>query len=65
MFDIGTTEIIIIAVVIVLLFGSKKIPELAKGLGEGIRHLRNAFKDTPEDATVADSSTHNISIKKR
>lgn len=47
MFDIGTKEIVIIAAVIVLLFGSKKLPELFKGIGEGIRHLRNAFKDTP------------------
>ena len=45
MFDIGTKEIIIIAVVIVLLFGSRKIPELAKSVVEAIRHLRGAFKD--------------------
>ena len=45
MFDIGTKEVIIIAVVLVLLFGSRKIPELAKSLVEAIRHLRGAFKD--------------------
>ena len=47
MFDIGKTEIIIIAVVIVLLFGAKKIPELTKGVADAIRHLRGAFKDEP------------------
>lgn len=50
MFDIGTKEIIIIAVIIVLLFGAKKIPELARGVGDAIRHIRGGFNDnTPED----------------
>jgi sec-independent protein translocase protein TatA len=45
MFGFGTKEIIIVAAVIVLLFGSKKVPELAKGIGEAIRHIRGGFKD--------------------
>jgi sec-independent protein translocase protein TatA len=45
MFGLGTKEIIIIAAVIVLLFGAKKVPELAKGIGEAIRHIRGGFKD--------------------
>lgn len=45
MFDIGGKEIIIIALLIVFLFGAKKIPELTKGIGDAIRHLRGAFKD--------------------
>ncbi len=49
MFNIGTKEIIIIAVVVVLLFGGKKIPELGKGIAESIRHLRGAIKGTPEE----------------
>ena len=43
--SIGPTELIIIIVVFVLLFGGKKIPELAKGLGEGIRHFKSSMKD--------------------
>jgi len=39
---IGPPEIIIIFLVIVLLFGGKKLPELAKGLGKGIREFRKA-----------------------
>ncbi len=47
--NIGTKEIVIIAVIFVILFGAKKIPELSKSLVESIRHLRGAFKDvTPE-----------------
>jgi sec-independent protein translocase protein TatA len=51
MFGLGTREIIILAVVLVLLFGAKKIPELARGIGDAIRHIRNGFSDTPEDLT--------------
>lgn len=47
--NIGTKEIIIIAVIFIILFGAKKIPELSKSLVEAIRHLRGAFKDAPED----------------
>jgi sec-independent protein translocase protein TatA len=45
MFGLGTTELVLIVVVLVLLFGAKKIPDLARGLGESVRHLRNSFKD--------------------
>lgn len=41
---IGSTEIIIVAVVLLVLFGGKKLPEFAKGLGEAIRELRKAFQ---------------------
>lgn len=44
MFDLGTKEIIIIAVVVVLLFGSKKIPELAKAVADAVKHLMGAFR---------------------
>ena len=45
MFGLGTKEIVIIAIIIVLLFGAKKVPELAKGVGQAVRHIRNGFKD--------------------
>ena len=45
---IGFPELLVILGVAVLLFGGKKIPELAKGLGEGIRHFKTALKSEPE-----------------
>ncbi len=42
--SIGLPELLVILVVAVLLFGGKKIPELAKGLGEGIKNFKNALK---------------------
>lgn len=41
--NIGPTELIIIAVVVVLLFGTKKIPEFAKGIGEAVKTFRQAL----------------------
>jgi sec-independent protein translocase protein TatA len=40
--DIGFTEILLILLVVVLLFGGRKIPELMKGLGQGIREFKKA-----------------------
>jgi len=42
--SIGLPELVVILVVAVLLFGGKKIPEVAKGLGEGIKNFKNAMK---------------------
>ncbi len=42
---LGVTEILIILLVVLLLFGGKKIPELMKGLGSGIKEFKNAAKD--------------------
>jgi sec-independent protein translocase protein TatA len=46
---LGPTEIILIIVVIVLLFGAKKIPELAKGLGNGLKEFKKATKEDLDD----------------
>lgn len=42
---IGPTQIILILVLIILLFGAKKIPELMKGVGKGIKEFKDASKD--------------------
>jgi sec-independent protein translocase protein TatA len=49
---LGTQEIIIIALIILLLFGGKKIPELMKGLGKGVKSFKegvNGIEDTLND----------------
>lgn len=43
--NIGTTEIIIIAVVLIILFGGKKLPELARGIGQAGKELKSAKKE--------------------
>ena len=42
---LGVTEILVILLVVLLFFGGKKIPELMKGLGSGIKEFKNAAKD--------------------
>jgi sec-independent protein translocase protein TatA len=51
---LGTPEIILIVLVILLLFGAKKIPDFAQGLGKGIREFRKAAKDIQEEVSVDD-----------
>ncbi|RAK68366.1 Sec-independent protein translocase subunit TatA/TatB [Hymenobacter edaphi] len=47
--NFGTTEILLIVFIVILLFGAKRIPELFKGLGQGMREFKDASKeDKPE-----------------
>jgi sec-independent protein translocase protein TatA len=47
--NIGTRELIIIAVILILLFGGKKIPEFIKGIGEAISEFKKGTKETKEE----------------
>lgn len=49
--NIGATEIIIIAFLILLIFGGKKIPELMKGLGKGVRNFKDGMNEIEKDIT--------------
>lgn len=53
----GTTELIIILVIVMILFGAKKLPELAKGLGQGINEFKKAQKKEPAEDNQGTSST--------
>ena len=46
MFGLGTWELLIVALVVVLLFGTKRLPELGSGLGKAISNFRKAYKDS-------------------
>ena len=46
MFGLGITELIIILLIIVVIFGAKKLPEIGSGLGKGITNFKKAVKDT-------------------
>jgi sec-independent protein translocase protein TatA len=60
MFGLGTGEIILIALVILILFGSKKIPEMMQGLGRGIREFKKASRDIEEELkTPVDDKSEN------
>ncbi len=48
--NIGAPEIIIIAIVLLILFGGKKLPEFGRGLGETIKEIRKSFKGGSDDS---------------
>ncbi|HAV23034.1 MAG: preprotein translocase [Ignavibacteria bacterium GWA2_55_11] len=47
--NLGGSEIFLILLIVLVFFGAKKLPELAKGLGQGIREFRKAARDVQEE----------------
>lgn len=56
MFGIGTQEIIFIVLIVLLFFGGKKIPELMKGLGKGVRSFKEGVKGVENDFDMEDEN---------
>ena len=56
---LGMPEIILILLIVILLFGAKKIPELAKGLGKGIREFKDASKEIKSEIDKGLEDTKN------
>lgn len=52
---VGPWEVVIIALVILLLFGGKKIPELMRGLGKGVKSFKDGIKDVEKELDDVDS----------
>lgn len=53
---VGPWEIVIIALIVLLLFGGKKIPELMKGLGKGIKSFKDGLNEVEKDIKDVDSA---------
>ncbi len=49
----GSQELLIILAIVIILFGAKKIPDLAKGLGKGIKDFKKAVKEDEEESVAA------------
>ncbi len=57
------THLIVLAVVAVVLFGGKKLPELGKGLGEGLRGFKDGMKGVTEDTNKPGETAHTVTPK--
>ncbi|KKS93050.1 MAG: Sec-independent protein translocase protein TatA [Candidatus Collierbacteria bacterium GW2011_GWC2_43_12] len=58
MFGIGVQELVVVLVIVLVLFGGKKLPELSKGIGEAIKNIRTGFSDdeNKKDKTSKDKA---------
>ena len=68
MFGMGHWEILLIFLVVLLIFGAKRIPEMAQGMGRGIKEFRKAMRDVQEEVDVnppAEEATKNIDAAPR
>lgn len=57
--NLGAGEIILIVLAILILFGAKKIPELAQGIGKGMREFKKAMREVEEDIKINDDDIKN------
>ena len=53
-FGLGGQEVLLIALIVLLLFGGKKIPEMMKGLGKGVKSFKDGMKEIEEDTKLTD-----------
>lgn len=53
MFGIGVEELVLVLIIILILFGGKKLPELSRSIGESVRELRKGFKGETENETAS------------
>ncbi|MBI5817666.1 MAG: twin-arginine translocase TatA/TatE family subunit [Verrucomicrobia bacterium] len=61
--DLGMGQIILILLVVLLMFGAKKLPDLAKGLGQGIKEFKKATRDIQDEVTKAANAPDETTYK--
>lgn len=62
---IGVPELLVIGGIVVLLFGAKKIPELASGLGKGLKEFRKATNEVNKENELADEKKENVKVESK
>lgn len=62
--NLGTGEILLIVLVVLIFFGAKKIPELAQGLGKGVREFRKAMREVQDEVERGESAPPTGEAKK-
>ncbi len=57
MFGIGMPELIVILIIILIIFGAGKLPEIGSGIGKGIRNFRSATKEKPKEISPPEENS--------
>jgi sec-independent protein translocase protein TatA len=65
MFGIGMPELIIILVIVILVFGATRLPEIGAGVGKAIRNFKKSIKETPEIDVTPKEEPEKIKSKKK
>jgi len=67
MFGLGTEELVLILVIVLVLFGATKLPQLAKGIGQSVKELRKGLTDDPhaKDEDDKDKKEHHGDTEKK
>ena len=64
MFGLGATELIIILVIVVIMFGATRLPEIGKGIGEAIKNFKKSTSDQPEIDVTPNNKSEGSEEKK-
>ena len=67
MFGVSPTELLVVFLIILILFGARRIPEIARGLGQGIQEFKKAVRETQDviDHSVENENAKNDSIARK
>ena len=57
MFGLGVPELLLILLIVVVIFGASKLPQLGRGFGEGIRNFRQGLKNDDDEASSSEGDT--------
>lgn len=58
MFGLGANELLIVLVIVLVLFGGAKLPQMMRGMGEGMREFKKATRDDEEEKPLSSSSSN-------
>jgi len=65
MFGLGTMELVIILVIVLVIFGAGKLPQVGSALGKGIRNFKDGMKDAEQEVKTVEKEEKTIEVEKK